>query len=254
MSQYLFGAGVIWGTPLQDASGNPISNPTPVQLAVSQEISLDVSFDTKKLYGQNQFPVAVGRGQGSLSGKAKFAQVNGAAFNSLFFGQTMTSGLLSSVYDVTGAVIPSTPFQITPTVPGSGTFGYDLGVRDANGRPMTRVATAPATGQYTVTAGVYLFATADVGKTVFISYQYTSATPTTATKSTVMNLPMGYAPTFQADIYVPYQGKSLQITLFQALASKLSFQTKLDDFMVPELDFDAYANPAGQVMQWSLSE
>jgi hypothetical protein len=34
-------------------------------------------------------------------------------------------------------------------------MGADLGVRDANGNPMTRVASAPATGQYSVTAGVY---------------------------------------------------------------------------------------------------
>ena len=65
---------------------------------------------------------------------------------------------------------------------------------------------------------------------------------------------MGYAPVFQADIYIPYQGKSLQITMFNAIASKLSFQTKLDDFMVPELDFDGFQNAAGQVLEYSLSE
>jgi hypothetical protein len=253
MSQYVFGAGVIWATPLQDAYGNAIATPTPIQLAVSQEISLDVSFDTKMLYGQNQFPVAVGRGKGKVSGKAKFAQVNGASLNSLFFGQTLSNGIVSNVYDTTGTAIPTTPYQITPTVPSSGTWSADLGVRNASGRPMTRVASAPATGQYSVAAGVYTFAAADTGLTVFISYQYTAAS-TVATKSTVLNVPMGYAPVFQADIYVPYQGKSLQITMFNAIASKLSFQTKLDDFMVPEIDFDGFANAAGNVIEYSLSE
>lgn len=253
MPQYSFGAGVMWGTPTADAFGNAITNPTPVQFGVLQEISLDVSFDTKMLYGQNQFPVAVGRGKGKVSGKAKFAQLNGAILNSLFFGQTLSSGITSDVYDVTGAVIPTTPFTITPTVPSSGTWSRDLGVRDANGRPMTRVASAPTTGQYSVAAGVYTFAAADTGLTVFINYQYT-ATSTVAKKSTVLNVPMGYAPTFQADLYEPFQGKALTITLPNCIGSKLQFATKLDDFNVPEFDFEAFADSAGNVMTYAVSE
>jgi hypothetical protein len=156
--QNIFGAGVLIGTPLTDYAGNAIANPTPVQFGVAQEISLDISFDTKLLYGQNQFPVANGRGKGKISGKVKAAQVNGALFNSIMFGQGLTSGIVSDVYDVIGAAIPATPFQITPTVPSSGTWSFDLGVRDSNGVPMTRVASGPATGQYSVAAGVYTFA------------------------------------------------------------------------------------------------
>ena len=63
MTQNVFGAGVLWATPTTDAYGNTIANPTPVQFGIAQEVSVDVSFDTKMLYGQNQFPVAVGRGK-----------------------------------------------------------------------------------------------------------------------------------------------------------------------------------------------
>lgn len=253
MAQYSFGAGVMWGTPTADAFGNAIANPSPVQFGVLQEISLDVSFDTKMLYGQNQFPVAVGRGKGKVSGKAKFAQLNGAILNSLFFGQTLTSGITADVYDITGTAIPTTPFTITPTPPSSGTWSRDLGVRDSNGLPMTRVASAPATGQYSVAAGVYTFAAADTGKIVFISYQYT-ATSTTAKKSSVVNVPMGYAPTFGCDLYEPFQGKALTIYLPNCIGSKLQFATKLDDFNVPEFDFEAFADAAGNVMTYGLSE
>ncbi len=251
--QFAFGTGVFWGTPLTDANGNAIANPTPVQLGVLQDLSLDVSFDTKTLYGQNQFPVAVGRGKGKMSGKAKFAQLNGISINALVFGQTMTNGLTSDFYDVSGSIVPATPFTVTPVVPNTGTWSYDLGVRDANGVPMTRVASAPTTGQYSVAAGVYTFAAADVAKQVFISYQYT-ATSTTAKKSTVSNVLMGLAPTFKGDIYVPYNGKSMILTIPQCTCSKFTFGTKQDDFLIPEFGFEGFADTAGNALYWSTSE
>ena len=255
MAQYIFGAGILWGVPLQDATGAAITNPTPIQFGTLQDVSLDVSFDTKKLYGNLQFPVAVGRGKGSLTGKAHFAQINGAILNSLFFGQTVTAGIIGDVLDTTGAAIPTTPFAITPTVPSSGTWSVDLGVKNASGLPMTRVdaAATPTTGQYKVAAGVYTFATADTGLTVFISYQYT-ATSTSAKKSTVQNLPMGYAPSFRVDLLNPYAGKMLTVTLPNAIGSKLSFASKLDDFMIPEFDFEGFADASGNVMTWATTE
>lgn len=255
MAQYSFGAGQLWGIPTADAFGNAIATnvASPVLFGVLHEVSVDIDFDNKTLFGQNQFPVAVGRGKGKINGKAKMAQLNGSLINSLFFGQTMTSGIYSTVYDTTGALIPTTPFTITPTVPSSGTWAVDLGVRDANGIPMVRVASAPATGQYSVAAGVYTFAAADTGKQVFISYQYT-ATSTTAKRSTVTNVPMGYAPTFRADLTTIFQGKNFTLTLPACIGSKLSFSTKLDDFNVPDFDFDAFADPAGNVMTWATTE
>jgi hypothetical protein len=251
--QFLFGSGVFWGTPLQDATGNAIVNPTPVQLGVMQDISIDISFDTKELYGQGQFPVAVGRGKGKMAGKAKVAQINGSAMNSLVFGQGMTAGITSDYYDVQGSLIPASPYTVTVAPPNSGVFAYDLGVRDSNGLPMTRVASAPTTGQYTVTAGAYLFAAADTGKTVFISYQYT-ATSTTAQKGTVKNVLMGQAPTFKGDLYLPYGGKSLILTIPQCIASKFSIATKQDDFVVPEFDFSGFADAAGNALYWAVSD
>ena len=253
MPQYAFGAGALIGTPTQDAFGTAIANPTPIQFGVLQDVSVDMSFDVKELYGQNQFAVAVGRGKGKITGKAKFAQINGLILNSLFFGQTLATGTLTDVIDTTGSVIPGTPFQITPTVPGSGTWAVDLGVKNASGQPMTRVISGPTTGQYSVSAGVYTFATADAGLTVFISFQYT-ATSTIARKSTVQNVLMGYAPTFRCDLYSPYGGKALTISLPNCIGTKLTFATKQDDFMIPEFDFSAFADGSGNVMTYSTSE
>lgn len=256
MAQYIFGAGTIWATPLQDAFGNNITNGTPLQLAVCQEISMDESFETKKLYGQNQFPVDAGRGKGSLSVKAKFAQVNALTVSSLYFGQTLSTGLDSYKFDVTGAVIPATPFQITPTVPNSGTWAGDCGVRDSNGRPMVKVASAPATGQYSVAAGVYTFAAADTGKQMFISFRYTATAVQVpgSGKMTVQNVPMGAAPVVQLDVFFQKNGKDFATRYPQAISSKLSWQSKLDDYLVPELNFECFADAAGNVLYRSFSE
>jgi hypothetical protein len=247
---FVFGSGALMATPLFDATGAAIVNPTPIEFGTLQDVSLDVSFDTKMLYGNLQFPVAVGRGKGKVAGKAKAGKINGLLLNSVVFGQTLTSGIISDVYDTTGVVIAAT---VTPTVPNAGTWTRDLGVRDANGITMSRVASAPATGQYSVSAGVYTFAAADAGKTAFISFQYT-ATSTTAAKFDILNLPMGYAPSFSVDFYLPFGGKSLVITATNAIANKLGMATKQDDFMVPEIDFDCFADNTGRILTFAITD
>ena len=253
MAQYGFGAGSLIGTAQTDANGTAIATPTPIQFGILQEASVDMSFDIKELFGQYQFPVAIGRGKGKITGKSKFAQLNGLTINSLFFGQTLTSGELGEVIDTTGTAIPTTPFTITPTVPNSGTWTVDLGVLDPNGVPMTRVVSGPTTGQYSFAAGVYTFAAADVAKVVRISFQYT-ATSTTKKKMTISNVLMGYAPTFRADLMIPYQGKQFVLSLPSCIGSKLSFATKLDDFMVPEFDWSSFADSAGNVAYLAMAE
>ena len=254
--QLVFGAGDMFGVPLFDANGNAVTNPTPIKIGAMQEMSIDFSGDLKELYGQNQFALASARGKVKIAGKVKGAQIHGAMLNNLFFGQTVASGTLSAVNsDVVGALIPATPFQITVTPPSSGTFVSDLGVLDANQVPMTAVASAPATGQYSVSgAGVYLFNTADTGKKVFINYNYTQ-TLTSAKRITVANMAMGAAPTFKAYMQTVYQGKRSLVVLYACVSNKLNLlQTKLDDFNVPELDFSATADAANNVADIYLSE
>lgn len=251
MSQYLFGSGSIYATPLVDAAGNAVTTPTPVKFLACQDISADISFDTKMLYGQNQFPLAVARGKAKIAVKAKFGQVNGAIFNNSFFGQTKSTGQESYYQDLTGAVIPTTPFTITPTVPGTGTWAADMGVRDTNGIPMTRVASAPATGQYSVAAGVYTFAAADTTKTVYIDFRYTL---TTGVKIGVINQLLGSTPSVSLDIVVPYAGKQLTCRFPYAVAGKMALATKLDDFTVPEINFDCFVDASGNVGTISMAE
>lgn len=249
----IFGSGDLIGTAITDAFGNSIATPTPIKFGILQNVSMDISFDIKELYGQGQFPVAIGRGKGKIASKAAFAQLNGLTMNNLFFGQTLAAGLINDLIDVTGAVIPSSPNTVTPTIPGSGTWANDLGVLNSIGVPLRRVVSGPTTGQYSVVAGVYTFASADAGSTVYISFQYT-ATSTVAQQSTVKNVPMGYAPFFRADLRMQYAGQSLVFTCPMATATKLSIATKLDDFAMPDFEFSVFADPLGNVMTYGLAE
>ena len=326
MPNYGFGAGALWGTPLTDASGNLIANPTPVLFGVLQDVSVEISGDIKELFGQNQFAEAVARGKCKISCKAKFGRVNGLLINSLFFGQTLLTGSVANYYDTTGSSIPAAgPYFLNPTPPASGTWVRDLGVRDSTGNFMTNVATAPATGQYAVagpvsgaaqasfatnvmtvtvvgtgafavgqaiaSAGVaagttilslgtgtgglgtynlstapgtiaaqavsasevYQFAAADAGKTVFVSFNY-SASSLIAKNSIVSNIAMGNAPAFRCDLLDGYAGSQTSLSLYKCISTKLMFATKQDDFMIPELDFSAFADSNARVLQWGTSE
>ncbi len=251
---YMFGSGVLWGTPLSDAAGAAIAAPTPMIFGTLQDTDLDAKFELKELHGQNQFAVAVGRGKGQISGKSKFASIFGRFLETIIFGTTGSAGLTSAVYDTVGASIPSTPFTVTPTVPASGTWAADLGVIDGTtGRAMVRVTSAPAAGQYSVAAGVYTFAAADTGKLVYINYRYT-ATSTVARNVPITNLPMGYAPTFRVDFYGPYQGQASVLTLNRCIADGFKMTSKNDDFSIPEVGFRAFADAAGVIGQMSFTE
>jgi hypothetical protein len=251
MSQFIFGSGAMYATPLVDATGNAVTVPTPVKFLACQDISIDLSFDTKMLYGQNQFPLAVARGKGKATVKAKHGQVNGALFNNAFFGQTLATGQEGYVQDLTGTAIPSTPFTITPAPPSSGVWAADMGVRNASGIPMTRVASAPATGQYSVSAGLYTFAAADTGLVVYIDYRYTM---TTGKKIAIGNQLLGSTPLVALDIVVPYGGKMLTMRFPQAISGKMGLATKLDDFTIPEVDFDVFADSTNNVGTITLAE
>lgn len=240
-----FGSGVLLGVRTD------IANATPVNFGLIQECQLDLSFTTKELYGQYQFPVAIGRGQGKMTGKAKMAQISGFAFNNLFFGQSLTPGQLTTSFGESHAVPAVTPFTVSVT--NAGDFVDDYGVLYATtGLPLTKVASGPVQGQYSVAAGIYSFAAADAGAAILVSYTYTVASA--GQQFTYANQLIGTTPTFQAQLYQTFQSKPINVKLFNCVSSKLSYATKLEDFSVPELDFDIFANAAGAVFEWSFAE
>ena len=242
---FSFGSGVLIGTRTD------IANATPINFGLVQEVQLDLQFTAKELYGQYQFPVAIARGQGKASGKAKMARVSGLAFNNLFFGASLIAGQLATAFGEAQSVPASTPFTVSVT--NAGQWQDDCGVvYAASGLPLAKVASAAAAGQYSVAAGVYTFNSADAGASVLISYTYNVMG--SGQQLTLANPLLGTTPTFQAQLYTSFQGKPVNVKLFNCVSSTLTFATKLEDFVIPELDFDIFANAAGNVLQWSFAE
>lgn len=242
---FSFGSGVLLG------QRTDLANSTPVNFGLVQEVHLDLQFTAKELYGQYQFPVAIARGQAKATGKAKMAQVSGLAFNNLFFGSSMASGQLATSFGEAQSIPAVSVFTVS--VANAAAWQDDYGVVfAATGLPLAKAASAPAAGQYSAAAGVYTFNSTDAGKAVLISYTYTI--PSSGQQFTLANPLLGATPTFQAQLYTTFQGKPVNVKLFNCVSAKLSFATKLEDFVIPELDFDIFANAAGNVLQWSFAE
>jgi hypothetical protein len=247
--QGLFGPGILWLTRTD------IANATPVNIGYINEFSTDFSFDTKQLFGQNQFALLSARGTAKSTGKMKAATLSGQALNAVLIGGTWTAGTQYDATTATNQAIPATPFQITPTVPGSGTWNSDLGVTNsATGEPLTLVASSPTAGEYSVAAGVYTFSSADhvSGINVNISFAYTF-TAGTGMSQTIANQLIGTTPTFQLDYKTTLYGATYYLRLFQAIGGKFSLQHKLSDFAMPEYDFEFFSNAAGNIGIISLA-
>lgn len=246
MAVYSFGSGTLFGTRTD------IANATPVKFGALQDVSVEFNFTLKELHGQFQFPLAVGRGTGKIQGKAKFAQINGITFNTLFFGQPQAAGQLSTSVSEAQAVPAASPFTLNAA--NAATFASDLGViYAATGLPLTKVASAPTQGQYAVSsAGVYTFGSGDSGAAILLSYTYSAAS--VGNTATISNQLLGSAPTFQANFFETFQGKQVTLQLNQCVAQKLSLATKLDDFTIPEFDFSAFADASGNLGKIGLVE
>lgn len=242
--QHAFGAGVLYG--LVNSGGVLV----PRKFGALQDVSLDIAYTLKELYGQNQLPIAIARGQGKIQGKSKIAILQGGMLNDIFFGQSNATGQTVVVLGEAGSV-PATPYQVT--VANGATFKDDLGVTNATtGVPLTRVAAGPAQGQYSVTnAGVYTFAALDTLMSVLIDYSYTIMTGNT---TTIINQYAGTTPQFIAELNTRFNGKQAVLRLNACVSSKLTLATKTEDFTIPEFDFSAFVDASGTLGTLSLAE
>jgi hypothetical protein len=245
---FVFGSGVLIGTQLN------VANPTPINFGLVQKVSVDTSVSVKELYGQYAFPVAVGSGTRKVTCKASLARFSGQALGRLFYNQVPTAGSTISQFAEVHNVPASTPFTITVT--NSSHFVADQGVTYAStGFPLIAVASSPAQGQYSVSAGgVYTFASADSAAGVLISYTYTAST--TGESLAIGNPLVGPTSTFTATLFAtdPTTNAQFSVTLNQCVASKFSFDTSIEDFSKPGFEFQAFANAAGQVMTFNFGD
>lgn len=239
MSQYMFGTGQLFAVP--DGGGNPL------RMGALQDVSVEFSADIKTLHGQSQFPLAVARGKSKVEGKIGTANIDVSAYNEIYFGQPqgVTAGTTRQAINEAGA-IPATPGPYTITVANDADFYLDLGVMDVTtGAAYKQVSGAPAAGQYSVAAGVYTFNAADQGKAVLINYLYNDSSAGGTLELT--NQLMGLAPYFQLVASQFFDNKVFTLVLYKVTAEKLSMPFKQDDFLIPEMGFQAQANDAGSI-------
>lgn len=247
-----------FGPGILIATRTDIANAPAINIGYAQSLSLDTAATNKELYGQKKFPLVVAQGTIKVSGKITAAVLSGLAWNNVFYGQSFTSGGYQWNIDEAQSV-PATPFTVTVT--NAATFDADLGVKYAvGGLPLQRVtAGAEALGKYSVTIigankGKYVFAAAETLANVLITY---SSTVATGQSMIVLNQQIGNTPTFQLDYFTNLNqptSKPFAIRIFACVGTKISLATKLEDFVMPEFEFGAFADNSDRVYEYVFPE
>lgn len=239
MSQYVFGTGQLFATP--------VGGGAPLRFGALQDVSVDFSGDIKQLFGQYQYALDNARGKTKIEWKASSGNIDAEAFNQIFFGETLDAGdELVQVINEAGAIPAMAPYEVTVT--NAANFVMDLGVfYAASGLPLKQVAAgSEAAGAYSVSAGgVYTFAVADASANVLVNYLYESAA--TGGSLEISNQLMGTTPKFQLVLSQIYDGKNFTLLLYSNVADKLSLPLKQDDYLIAELSGQAMADAANRV-------
>jgi len=237
MSQYVFGTGQLFATP--------VGGGAPLRFGALQDVSVDFNGDIKQLFGQYQYALDTARGKTKIEWKASTGNIDVEAFNQLFFGETVDAGdqLIQVINEA--ASVPATPFQVT--VAQGANFVMDLGVYNATtGAPLQQVAAGPTTGQYSVSAaGVYTFAAADTLLPMLFNYLWEDAA--SGGSLDLSNQLMGTTPKFQLVLSQIYDAKSFTLLLYSNVAEKLSLPLKQDDYLIAEMSGQAMADSANRV-------
>lgn len=238
MSQYMFGTGQLFATP--------VGGGAPLRFGALQDVSVDFSGDTKQLFGQYQFSLDAARGKTKIEWKASSGNIDVAAFNQVFFGGSLTTGdeLVQVINEAHSVPAMST---YTVTVTHGADFVMDLGVYKASdGTPLKQVASGPAAGQYSVSpAGVYTFNSSDASLAVLFNYLYESSS--SGGSLSITNNLMGSTPRFQLVLSQNYNSKNFGLILYSNVADKLSLPLKQDDYLIAELSGQAMANDANLI-------
>jgi hypothetical protein len=237
VAQYNFGVGQLFIVP-------PGANPTPVNVGTLKDISIDISRDVKELVGSYAFPEDVALGKGKITGKAKSGRIQAGLIAAILAGSTTSTGQTAAANNEISN-IPSTPYQVTAL--NGATFVQDGGVYDYTaGKWLSVVASAPATGQYSVTAlGVYTFAAANTTHQVGLYYTYTMVTGNNIDLNNVL---MGQATIFQLNAFNTYGGKQFGYKLWAVVFPKLSLAGKQDDYTEVDLEFQAFTDTNNNVI------
>jgi hypothetical protein len=241
-NQIVFGAGSLF---VKDKAAQPKST----KIATLQEVSFDLSEDDVELYASSKFPIHVAPSKGKAGGKIKVASYEKVLAGAVMGGATTSTGYEAMAVDE-AFTIPATPGPYTSVATHAADYAEDYGITYvATGLPLTRVATAPALGQYAVdeATGTYTFAAADQGKPCLRSYSY----DVTGSGETVdvKNVLMGTGSTFTLFGWNDFDGRKFGYKFPNVRIKGFSASLKPDAHMTPEHEFKAYADPGQTVFK-----
>jgi hypothetical protein len=252
LASTIFGGTATAGTTLAvnnegGATGLPIGTATTLNTSTSTSTGSTLTFTSTT-------GVAIGQ---SVSG------TNIAPGTTVIAPLTTTTVTLSAA--LSGTVASGAPIVFGSagvTVANAATFVDDLGVVNATtGAQMTRVVSAPTTGQYAVNAGTYTFSSADAAAGVKVLPSYTYTQLTAGSGFTYFKQQMGFRPTFKLVLgkmnftnNPNYKGIDTSLTLWSVGINKFSFDGKNEDWTVPESDWSASSDFLGRVFTWGSDQ
>ena len=135
----------------------PVGGGAPLQFGALQGVSVDFTADVKELYGRNSFAVDIARGKVKVQGKASTGLINVDLYNTLFFGQTTTTGQ-TLVSDNEAGAVGSTAYTAATTAVTSVTTTATITTAAAHGRQVGEsvviagVTPAGYNGTFTITS------------------------------------------------------------------------------------------------------
>ena len=252
--QVSFSQGAAWLAEVDTViSGTPDNGSRMV--GILQESTVDFSWTTRQLWGQNQYPAVIARGEAKVTLKLTWAALDLTLIANSLFGTGTATGQFGISQDEQQTIGASSPY--TFTVSNAASFVYDLGVRYAStGASLQRLSTPFQAGQYSVnfSTGVYTFSAADANITMLVSYHYTSTS--SGKLLTVANQLQGATPYFRCALFnsispnpPPISASTLPwaLTFNAVTANKVSMPRKVNEFTILEVEAEAFADGSGTV-------
>jgi hypothetical protein len=234
-----------------------IANAKPSFLGVLQDLEIDIAVTLKELTGQYRMPVDVAPAAMKVTGKAKFARIQGASVNNLLLGQTETDNAGIDMAIAESFSVPaSSPY--TYTVANGTKYIEDLGVFYASGAQLQPVTASPALGQYipgVAGTGTLTFAAGDEGAAMVTYYSYSA---TSLVQLSLANQLMGTGPVFELqakeDYFVQGVEKKLILKLNACRGSKWTLPFKNTDYTIQDFEFSSFADANNNWGTFAFSE
>jgi hypothetical protein len=248
-----FGSGQLYAVPGPFFGGSPATAQSPVWFATLQDVDITIDATIKELRGNLQFPDDTAVSDKKITWKAGYGRFSIDTWNNLFFGDLISTGSAAGGTGIGGGVPQvqeaHTLNSTSLTVTHSGTFTSDMGVIYQSGQQsFQRVTGVPTVGQYNVSAGVYGFSSSDNAQAILVSYRYGISTGRVLQ---IAQHVQGWSPSFEMVLAQPYQelttGIPNYLDLYACKAGKMTAPLKRADYMISDIEGQAFANSAGYI-------